>query len=528
MLNLLYKISAIAGFILMLPLSSLAQEDLFEYTDSYSADVLSTSPAVKSRHAIKFNKAALKNNMRFKLPNGKVVKVRLENRKKTVQKSKYVTTIYRGFIKEHSKKRGSFQLSVAADENGENQINGMLRTKDSEVYMLRQRSQSIQEIVELDESKQLECTDSPDPHLAVSASHAKKGVKIKADVTIGLLIAYTPDAIQSAGSEAALQTIISTMVSNANLAHSNSHTGITYSLLGTHALSTNSTDDFSNDLGSATDTADGKWDELGSLREEYCADQVSVIVGGTNGQTICGIAWLGGSADVMSFYKNSMYSIISANQDICSYLTFAHELGHNLGSAHDFANSGGGGAYDYSYGFRFTGNSSQQYRTVMAYAPGTRIPYFSNPSVNYDGVASGSSTANNAQSLSLTGPVVSEFYGSGPTCADHNPIPVSPGNPGAPPTVPTTLPATEPDTVLLSGKTKNKQTTFTVQALSNGVAVSGITFKLYYDKTGFDGFTKEVASGRTNNKGIKKITKKRKKGYYMACYSSICSSANFY
>jgi len=30
-----------------------------------------------------------------------------------------------------------------------------------------------------------------------------------------------------------------------------------------------------------------------------------------------------------------------------------------------------------------------QYRTVMAYAPGTRIPYFSNPDVTYQGVPTG-------------------------------------------------------------------------------------------------------------------------------------------
>src|SRR6185369_5027500 len=53
-------------------------------------------------------------------------------------------------------------------------------------------------------------------------------------------------------------------------------------------------------------------------------------------------------------------------------------------------------------------------RTVMAYAPGTRIPYFSNPNVLYQGVATGvaigaTNAANNAASISNTAPTVASF-----------------------------------------------------------------------------------------------------------------------
>ncbi len=34
---------------------------------------------------------------------------------------------------------------------------------------------------------------------------------------------------------------------------------------------------------------------------------------------------------------------------------------------------------------RFWGDSGAQWRTIMSYAPGTRIPYFSNPHATYDG-----------------------------------------------------------------------------------------------------------------------------------------------
>ena len=40
-------------------------------------------------------------------------------------------------------------------------------------------------------------------------------------------------------------------------------------------------------------------------------------------------------------------------------------------------------------GHRWTGESGSLWRTVMAYSPGSQIPHLSNPSVLYDGVASG-------------------------------------------------------------------------------------------------------------------------------------------
>ena len=73
--------------------------------------------------------------------------------------------------------------------------------------------------------------------------------------------------------------------------------------------------------------------------------------------------------------------------------TFAHEVGHNRGCAHNRENASIDGAYPYAYGHRFTGDDGVDYRTVMSYdsdPPGiTRIPIFSNPVMEYAGEPTG-------------------------------------------------------------------------------------------------------------------------------------------
>jgi hypothetical protein len=76
------------------------------------------------------------------------------------------------------------------------------------------------------------------------------------------------------------------------------------------------------------------------------------------------------------------------------------------------------GAFAFSNAFRFTAGSTG-YRTLMALPPGTEIPYFSNPSVSFLGVATGSSTANNSRTMSLTSSTVAKYRcstGPDPDC----------------------------------------------------------------------------------------------------------------
>jgi len=107
--------------------------------------------------------------------------------------------------------------------------------------------------------------------------------------------------------------------------------------------------------------------------------------------SVCGIA----------SYNSFMYGgPVSTSQKSCAlgYYTFGHELGHNFGCLHD-ARQGSNPKHPYGLGKHLEGTGK---RTNMAYyAPGhgTKINWYSNPDVMYQGVPTGTENENNARVL---------------------------------------------------------------------------------------------------------------------------------
>ena len=112
--------------------------------------------------------------------------------------------------------------------------------------------------------------------------------------------------------------------------------------------------------------------KVAELRNQVGADLVSLMV--RDGRPTGGIAQLPGS---FSVFNGSPF-------------VFAHEIGHNLGCAHDRANAG----YAYgdegcNYGYSFTPpGTSVCYGAIMSYA-GSQIQQFSNPNNFFLGIATG-------------------------------------------------------------------------------------------------------------------------------------------
>ncbi|MBL9120487.1 MAG: hypothetical protein JNL80_11300 [Phycisphaerae bacterium] len=232
-----------------------------------------------------------------------------------------------------------------------------------------------------------------------------------------VLVIVTPAAIAENGGSTATKILIEAAMVDTNTALKNSENDNRVRLVEIFGFDFPESGDIGTDLDALRVADDGVGDFIHTLRDLYAADLVQ-LVADTAGA--CGVAYL--------FDDDESYGF-SVVADTClgSYVP-AHELGHNFGCCHAVGDGGGcddGGYFPYSNGYRFTGGSSTLWRTVMAYDPGTRIPYFSNPSVFYDGHATGvagstSAAADNSRTIDLTALAVSNFRCSDEPTVDCN------------------------------------------------------------------------------------------------------------
>lgn len=243
-----------------------------------------------------------------------------------------------------------------------------------------------------------------------------------ANTVVDIAVFYTPAAATANGGTSGVNALITAAVATANTAYTNSHVSLTLRLVQTAQTSYSESHALGTDLGRLQAAADGYMDEVHAARSAVKADIVSLIVTGASDAAGIGYLWTTGMG--ASFVNYAFNVAVDAYAD--ANLTLAHEVGHNMGCGHA-AGDGGSGAYAYSYGYKFTASGSA-YRTVMAYAPGLRVPYFSNPSVSYLGAATGvTNTADNALTLNTTRATIAATMG-GLTASDQLWGPVTAGD----------------------------------------------------------------------------------------------------
>ncbi|MBS0381715.1 MAG: VCBS repeat-containing protein [Proteobacteria bacterium] len=248
---------------------------------------------------------------------------------------------------------------------------------------------------------------------------------------ISVMVAYTSGYISQIGSQNLALTRIQNLVDITNQAYIASGVNVQIQLV--YSLRVNYPDNTSNQ--SALDDLTGldtngnpvsvpvSLRNIASLRVKYGADLVALVRSYQNAtQGNCGIGWLvgGDETPIVPNQSNAYgYSVVSDGSNggyYCLDTTFAHELGHNMGSAHDRANASNPGAYPYSYGY--VGNGTNGFSTIMAYGTTTTTPLavFSNPNISTCqntpcGVpdSNTSSSADNAHSLNNTAPLIAQF-----------------------------------------------------------------------------------------------------------------------
>lgn len=229
---------------------------------------------------------------------------------------------------------------------------------------------------------------------------------------VDILVVYTAQARIGAGGTSAIEALAQNAVDATNTAYANSDIGpLELRLVHTEEISYTESGDAVTDLVALRDTSDGVMDNVHQIRDQFGADLVALLVEDFNA---CGIAYLA------PFNQGFGFSVTDTGCAVGN-LTFAHEVGHNMGSTHDRGN-GSNSQFPYGFGWRWDGASGTQFRSVMAYQPGNRVPHFSNPDIAFDTVATGTPDDDNARVHDETRGSVATFRQSvAPACiADTN------------------------------------------------------------------------------------------------------------
>ena len=239
--------------------------------------------------------------------------------------------------------------------------------------------------------------------------------------TIDLLLLYTAGMVNRYGS--GIQARLDQLVALGNQAYIDSQVNIVLRLVHTAQVGYSDTTANNTALDALTNGTDPTLANVGALRDQYGADLVALLRPFSKTAHIsCGNGWLNGyNQQAVSLFAGYGYAVVSDGTDtggsnsVCSDLTLTHELGHNMGSAHDRAHASNIGAYTYSYGYGI----ASRFGTIMSYIDPT-VGKFSSPNLTCASSSDACGTANddNVRSLNNTRVDVANFRAA--TVVDKN------------------------------------------------------------------------------------------------------------
>lgn len=221
--------------------------------------------------------------------------------------------------------------------------------------------------------------------------------------TIDIAIVYPAQLVTQMGQEA-MQAQFALGIAQTNEAFANSGVATRVRLVGTRQVAATQSSDLEVNLEALATPGDGVFDEAQGLREETHADLVSLWIAGSVGPgTACGLGYLGG-LDPRWDPEWAAWTVVYVGCATQSR-AFAHEVGHNLSAHHDAgASQPPTDGKPYARGYV---DVPAQTITVMSYYDQciaqrvncTRIGYFSNPNVAYNGRVQGTAATQNVQAI---------------------------------------------------------------------------------------------------------------------------------
>ncbi|MGQ0543194.1 MAG: reprolysin-like metallopeptidase [Blastocatellia bacterium] len=347
------------------------------------------SPAAVRESEIALNLSAVGTSFEIPLFDGKAYRVdRLSNETRRLD----------DFTFHGSIKADKFEGDVILTFRG-GFVSGLIYAPKA-VYEIVPRG-SKQFLVELDQSLFPECGGGivSDENESLKQTLVPEAMTDSGD-RIDVLVVYTTATKNLLGGDPQAQTLAQQAIDATNAAYFNSKIRQRARLVHSQEYVYTETASASTDLSNLRANA-----SIAVLRDTHKADLVAMI-GEISGA--CGIGYLMGSGSPNNGYTATARSCAVGN------LSFAHELGHNMGSHHNPEN-GGTASYPYSFGHYINGS----YRTVMSYVDPcpngcARVPYFSNPSVIHLGFPAGIENArDNARSINNTADAISNYRYSG-------------------------------------------------------------------------------------------------------------------
>ena len=232
------------------------------------------------------------------------------------------------------------------------------------------------------------------PNAAWTDEPAREALNADDGTEVDVLVAYTPATLAAAETQSRLELGIDLAVTTTNEAFAASGVEFTVNLVGIFQVDYEESGEGGQDLDRVQDPDDGHMDDVHAQADALGADLVSLWVDEAAG--IGGIAYLIATLNVGARVHG--YSLVVYNQSAYQRsITFAHELGHNMGLAHDRHVARVPGVFGYSYGYvnreAFVDDAEDDacWYTIMAYRNrcseggfnGVVVPYFATPHRTY-------------------------------------------------------------------------------------------------------------------------------------------------
>lgn len=157
-------------------------------------------------------------------------------------------------------------------------------------------------------------------------------------VVVDILVAYTPKAKNEVGGDTAMLNRIQLGVTESNAVLANSNIPMTFRLVHAMEVNYNESSGIEDALDRLQSRNDGFLDELHTARNQWGADIVSLWIEDLDAQSgIAGIAYL--MRDVSNNFEAWAFNVVEQFYGPGPQYAFPHEIGHNMGCAHDRANS---------------------------------------------------------------------------------------------------------------------------------------------------------------------------------------------